>query len=172
MFYTHIHTHRNTFGIIIAIVELIKYKIIYFLYSCSLSNFSCLCCLCKFVLYYCGTNTRSFTFCGTSGNPIPPQDVYRSLNRSFFLTPRSPYFQACVDCASCQRSPRSKLFFVFIYFILCFFYFDFFHVIVFFLFIIQPPQYKRMRKSCMTNVLSVCNDMFLSGLSLSWFPVS
>ena len=67
--HTHTHTHMNTFCIIIAIIEVIKYKVIFFnvLVFCQISR-----ALCKFVLYYCGTNTRSFTFRGISGNSIPP----------------------------------------------------------------------------------------------------
>ena len=50
-----------------------KYKVVFLKGSCLLSNFSCICCLYKFGLYYCGTNTWSFTFCWTSRITLPPQ---------------------------------------------------------------------------------------------------
>ena len=74
-----LHTHMNTFYIIIAIVKLIKYKVVFLQGSCFLSNFSCLYCLCKFVLYYCGTHAQSFAFHRTLGNPVPSHTVCLDL---------------------------------------------------------------------------------------------
>ena len=67
-----LHTHTHTcehllYNHFLAIIELIKN--IKFLF---MSYFSGLRCLYEFVLYPCGTNTRSFTFRGTSE---PPQSL-------------------------------------------------------------------------------------------------